>query len=179
MAPGTRVPLLAAMSFLFAGGLTGPAAAEDPPPQIEGCLAAVGTYLTKNSVTDQEAGDFVSRSLLSLTNGGHVFFTDSAEAGSASFQPFSDGRGAWRCVAGSDGKAAFRAVVIDFTFADGANDKQAIGRLDFDLAYDESAQELSGSGKLGFAPFEGNPMDLSQVTEVAAFTLTGIRVDAP
>ena len=174
-----RALFVAALAILFSGVVSGLALAEETPPEVEGCLGAVGTFLTKNGVDDPATGDFSSRSLLSFTNGGHVFFTDSGEAGSASFQPFSDGRGAWRCVSGDNNKAVFKAVVIDFTFPSGDKTQQSIGRLEFDLTYDESTRTLTGSGALGFVPFHGNPMEPDQVTEVATFKLTGIRVDAP
>ena len=49
--------------------------------EISACINAVGTYLTTNVRSASDATQIVSRSLLSLTNGGHAFFTDSGEAG--------------------------------------------------------------------------------------------------
>jgi hypothetical protein len=44
------------------------------------CGGLVGTYLTKNSVGGSQR---LSRSLISLTGSGQIFFTDSGEGGEA------------------------------------------------------------------------------------------------
>lgn len=79
-----------------------------------------------------------SRSLISFTGSGHIFFTDSGEGGEAGYAPFTDGRGAWRCLGG--GKA--RATTLDFTRATG-DSKAKIGRLEMDFSYDATAAETS------------------------------------
>ena len=156
-----------------------PAAGEDAPEEIAACLGAVGTYLTRNVADGGDLGSFTSRSLLSFTNGGHVFFTDSGEAGGDTFAPFSDGRGAWRCISSEDGIETFVAVIVDFTFTDAAQTDQSIGRLDFALSYDERTRGLSGTGTLGFVAFDGDPMDGTQVSGATSFRLSGQRIEAP
>ena len=56
------------------------------------CGGLVGTYLTKNSVAGGSQR-LTSRSLMSFTSSGQIFFTDSGEGGEAGYAPFTDGRG--------------------------------------------------------------------------------------
>ena len=87
-------PIALAAAFLAIAAPT--LAEDDTDPQIAPCIAAVGTFLTTRDIKVEGKPDMVMRSLLSLTNGGHAFFTDSSEGGVLDYQPFSDGRGVWR-----------------------------------------------------------------------------------
>ena len=107
---------LAALAFLAVPVLSPAALAEDADPALAGCSDAVGTFLTRRVNQTVSGVEHVGRSLLSLTNGGHAFFTDSAEGSVSGFQPFSDGRGVWRCVSGDAGTMRFTALILDFTF---------------------------------------------------------------
>ena len=163
-----------AATFLEAPG----ARAQGPGLPLSKCFDAVGTYLTTNYAKD-EHGKFISRSLISLTNGGHAFFTDSGEAGEPGFGPFSDGRGAWRCVSNQKGVTRFLATVLDFTFITPSAPKQQIGRLDIDASFDAAAQKLSGTMTLYIVPFDGDPLNKSNLREGATGKFEAQKVVAP
>jgi hypothetical protein len=146
---------------------------------LQDCADAVGTYLTKNFQDGGNPEDFMARSLLSLTNGGHAFFTDSGEGGEPGYKPFSDGRGAWRCVSKADGKSRISAVILDFTFPSKNGEKQQIGRLDLDAVYDTGTGKLESQTTLYFAPLSGNPMDKSALSQGQRFRIIGEKVSAP
>jgi hypothetical protein len=118
-------------------------------------------------------------SLLSLTNGGHAFFTDSGEGGEPGYQPFSDGRGAWRCLSNESGRATFAAVILDFTFVGPSDRAQRIARLDVRATFDAGTQTLDGETTLSFVPLAGDPFDPSALGDHAEFTFTGRKLDAP
>ena len=126
-------------------------------PPLTTCIDAVGTYLTINNAKGETSGSFRSRSLISLTNGGHAFLTDTGEGGEPDFGPFSDGRGAWRCVSNEGGVTRFAATVLDFTFVTASHPKQLIGRLDILGAYDAGAQKLIGKMALYLLPISSDP----------------------
>jgi len=155
--------------------LAGPASAADE--ELSACFAAVGTFLTTN--TNPEKGKEVGRSLISLTNGGHFFLTDSNEGGEAGFAPFTDGRGAWRCVSDEAGELHILATVLDFTHKTANFPGQTIARLDFDATYDESSGELSADVKLYFMPVEANPMDAANLEDPIPNQITGVRLSPP
>ena len=146
---------------------------------LSDCSDLVGTYLTKNFAKGASDETFTSRSLLSFTNGGHTFFTDSGETGEPGFGPFSDGRGAWRCVADEKGATKALATVLDFTFRTQSNPKQQIARLNFEARYDAQTEMISGTIKLYFAPITGDPLESSSLHGGDAFEFTGLRVEAP
>lgn len=157
--------------------LVGSATAQDKALPLSDCLAAVGTFLTSNKDTG-DSGTFVSRSLISFTNGGHTFFTDSDADGGAGFSPFSDGRGAWRCMGAADGVLTLQAVIVDFTYQNQENAKQQIGRLDIEAVFDSKADELAGRMGLSFVPLDGNPMKVEDLKRVAEATFTGYKIAA-
>ena len=154
------------------------AGAQDSGIPLSKCLDAVGTYLTINYVKD-ESGKFISRSLISLTNGGHAFFTDSGEAGQPGFAPFSGGRGAWRCVSNEKGVTRFLATVLDFTFITPSTPTQLIGRLDIDGSFDADAKKLSGTMTLYLVPIDGDPLKRSNLKEGATGKFEARKVIAP
>jgi hypothetical protein len=135
-----------------------PGGAQDAGLPLPNCFDAVGTYLTSNHTGD-DTSLFISRSLLSITNDGHAFFTDSAEGGGPGYGPFTGGRGAWRCLSGESGETRFKAIILDFTFAAASNPNQQIGRLDIEGTVDTSTGKLTGRMDLSFAPLEGDPMN--------------------
>jgi len=155
--------------------LAGPAFAADE--ELSACFGAVGTFLTKN--TNPESGRDVGRSLISLTNGGHFFLTDSNEGGEAGFAPFTDGRGAWRCVSDEAGELHILATALDFTKKTADFPDQKIARLDFDATYDESSGQLSADVKLYFIPVEANPMDAANLGDPIPNQITGVLVSPP
>jgi hypothetical protein len=166
---------LACAVVLVVGGAHTAVAADEP---LSACFKAVGTFLTTN--TNPDRGDeVVGRSLISLTNGGHMLFTDSNEGGEAEWAPFTDGRGAWRCVSDDSGKFHILATLLDFTVKTAEFPEQKIARLDFDATYDEASDTLDSDVTLYFIPFDANPMDKANLKEAIRNRMVGIRVTPP
>jgi hypothetical protein len=121
------MPTMHRTIFATAVLLSGIPAACSANEDLLACFDAVGTLLTTNlnPTNSREVG----RSLISLTNGGHFFLTDSNEGGEARFAPFAAGRGIWRCVSDEAGsgtswrRARLHPQTADFT-------EQRIARLD-------------------------------------------------
>ncbi|MEM7446370.1 MAG: hypothetical protein AAF414_23825 [Pseudomonadota bacterium] len=162
-----------AASALLALAIISPAAAQDDTdPAINECIDAVGTYLTLREYD----GGSIDRSLISLTNGGHAFLTDSAQGGVRGYQPFSDARGTWRCLGADNGQLQFEALILDFTFADGDEPDRQIARLDITASYDPANGALTGNAALSFTPLSGNPLDSASLESNSGYEFTGIRV---
>jgi hypothetical protein len=138
------------------------------------CHELVGTYLTKNFVKGETSGDFTSRSLIALSGSGQASFTDSGEGGEAGFGPFTDGRGAWRCIEAN--KA--RAVTLDFTTPTLDAPKADVGRLDFELAYDQASKTIKGTATLHLVPLGSDPLKPGEGAG-RQFEIVGQRVEAP
>jgi hypothetical protein len=173
-------PVLVAATIAAAAsvaGLSGVRSEEAALP-LDECLDAVGTYLTTNPASDQPGG-FASRSLISLTNGGHSFFTDSGQEGGAGFAPFTEGRGAWRCVSHDGNVTRLRATIIDFTLVTADWPTQHIGRLDIDATYDKDAGKLSGTLALSLAPIDADPMNEADLKKIADGPFDGYKITAP
>ncbi len=176
-----RCPTLAVLALAVAVATCVSASgvrAEGAGLPLSKCLDAVGTFLTINDAKD-DGKKFASRSLISLTNGGHAFFTDSGDAGGPGFGPFSDGRGAWSCVSDEDGATRFLATILDFTFVTPSFPEQKIGRLDLEGSFDAATEKLLGTMTLSLVPIDGNPLDKSALKEVVTATFEGQKVDAP
>lgn len=171
--PGTALATILMGSGLMFSGASGANAADE---DLSACIDAVGTFLTTNLGAD---GEVVGRSLISLTNGGHIFLTDSNEGGATHFASFSDGRGAWRCESDAEGKAHILATVLDFTHKTEAFPNQTIARLDYDASYDAGTDTLSAEVSLYFVPIDANPMDAAMLKDPVPNKITGIRVKAP
>lgn len=139
------------------------------------CADSIGTFLTKNAA---EESSYTSRSLISFTDARLAFFTDSGEGGEAGFAPFTDGRGAWRCVADETGAGRVWATTLDFTLA-AQESKAQIGRLDFDLGYDADKRTIAGTATLYLLPFETDPLAPGELKDGRRFEITGRRVEAP
>ena len=169
----------AAFAFLSVPAAVPAALADDTDAAIADCAEAVGTFLMRRVNQGVTGPESVGRSLLSLTNGGHAFFTDSAAGGIADFQPFSDGRGAWRCVSGDAGTMRFTALILDFTFPTADRPDPLIARLDIEAVYDSSSNALTGKTALGFVPLAGNPMDETQLANRLTYDFTGSRIVLP
>lgn len=172
-------PPMALVAAVVAGSIgAGAANAQETGRPLSDCLDAVGTYLTSNH-TGNDTSLFISRSLLSLTNGGHAFFTDSAEGGGPGFGPFTGGRGAWRCLSNENGETRFKAIILDFTFATASDPDQQIGRLDIAGAVDATTGKLSGRMDLSFAPLEADPMNPDDLKAAGWSGFDGYRITVP
>lgn len=143
---------------------------------LSACFGAVGTFLTTN--VNPSRGEDVGRSLISLTNGGHVFLTDSNEGGEAGIAPFTEGRGAWRCVSDEAGRLHILATVLDFTFKTEAFPEQKIARLNYDAIYDEATDMLSADVKIYFMPIDADPMDPANLKDPTPNQISGVRITA-
>ncbi|MCR9138141.1 MAG: hypothetical protein NXI27_19235 [Alphaproteobacteria bacterium] len=159
---------------------TSPALAQDDAaPQIAQCIKAVGTYLTQRENPTVTGPERVGRSLLSLTNGGHAFLTDSASGGVSGFQPFSDGRGVWRCQSAADGVETFSAMILDFTFPTDKFPDPLIARIDIEATVQAADNRLTGKTTIRFAPLAGDPMDETQLQNPIEYAFTGQRLTLP
>lgn len=176
---GTRILTVAAIALVTALSPSPVIADDDAAPQIIGCIEAVGTYLTRRENPTIEGPERVGRSLLSLTNGGHAFLTDSAGGGVSGFQPFSDGRGVWRCETGADGTGTLSAVILDFTYPTDKYPAPQIARLDIEATYETASNQLNGKTTIRFAPLDANPMDETQLKDRIEYDFTGIRITLP
>lgn len=158
---------------IMLGGASSAAAADEP---LSACFDAVGTFLTTN--TDVASGEVVARGLISLTNGGHFFRTDSNEGGIDGFAPFTETRGAWRCTSDDDGTLHILATALDFSHKTAKYPEQTMGRLDFDAVYNEQSDSISGEMDLYFVPIDADPMDGAMLKDGLRFTFESIRVTA-
>jgi hypothetical protein len=82
--------------------------------------------------------------LISLTNGGHFFRADSNEGGTEGYVPFSETRGAWRCVSDDGEKLHIVATGIDFSQKTPKFPDQSLARIDYDAVYNEESDGLAG-----------------------------------
>lgn len=158
------------LAALLALGIAASAPSSAGAASAGQCGGLVGTYLTKNSGSQR----LTSRSLMSFTSSGQIFFTDSGEGGEAGYAPFTDGRGAWRCLGG--GKA--RATTLDFTLPAAGDSKPRIGRPDMNFSYDAKTKTITGTGVLYFVSLTSDPMQPSELKDGRDFELTGQRVEA-
>lgn len=158
-----------------------------PQPALAGirgsCAKAVGTFLTKNAL-DNNGREGTSRSLLVLTNGGHVLRFDSDETGAAmDSRPFGDSAGTWRCDRVSrDGTVHLTAAMLDFTFPDAQGDQGQIARIDVSGTYTPKTGLIELSGMLGFMPLDANGQAagaLGHSTGRTKIHLTGQRIELP
>ena len=91
--------------------------------------------------------------------------TDSNEGGEAGYAPFTEGRGAWRCVSDEAGQLHILATVLDFTHKTADFPDQKVARLDYDATYDEDSGKLSADVKLYFMPIEADPLDAAMLKD--------------
>jgi len=141
----------------------------------DACAAAVGTYLTEN-LPKPDPGHEQSRSLIALTNGGHVIFVDSGERGEAGYSPFSDGLGRWRCLSGVGEPIRFSGTILDFTIP--KDGPQQIARLDFSGAYDARTETMRTTFTLHFVPIHSDPLDRAALKGGIRFETIGRKVVA-
>ncbi|MEO1224362.1 MAG: hypothetical protein AAFX92_09035 [Pseudomonadota bacterium] len=154
-------------------GVSGTALAQDVP--LSECFDAVGTYIAEKTVASADAGP----SLISLTNGGQAFLVDANQAGVEDYAPFSDGLGAWRCVAADAGTIHIHATMMDFTFITADHPEQQIARLDYMIAYDRESELFQGTAELYFLALHSDPTDRDALPEPAlTIDLNGVRVTA-
>ncbi len=151
------------------------AQAEEP---LSACFAAVGTFITENTVGAEQAGPVHSRSLLSFTNGGHAFRNDSDQDGGQMHLSFGDSRGVWRCDGAEGGKVKLSAVMLNFTYPGKDHGRRLIGRLDYNGTYDTADQTLRLSALLTFVPIDGDPLG-PRPKEGIPVAIVGKKIEVP
>ena len=154
--------------------LCAPVMADDAELPVKNCADAVGTFLMSERQTD---GDAKSRSLMALTNGGHVMFIGSDEESETGYAPFADGLGRWRCLSKEGEKPKLRAVILNFTYP--AEGDQKIGRIDLDGTVDPGSGVFKAKATLSFFPLDANPMKDKPEERGGKFDVTGRKVEAP
>lgn len=153
--------------------LPAPAIAQDAELPVHACAAAVGTFLTGDASAGVETS---SRSLIALTNGGHVMFVDSGQRGGPEYAAFSDGLGRWQCLSSQGEDPRLHAVLLDFTFPEDGD--QEIGRVDFEGTVDPATGELTATATLSFFPLDSDPLT-AEPSRSEQFTLSGRKIDVP
>lgn len=148
-------------------------AADEP---LSACFDAVGTFLATNA--DVESKEVTSRSLISLTNGGHFFRADSNEGGTEGYAPFTETRGAWRCVSDDGGELHVVATGIDLSQKTSEFPDQSLARIDYDAVYNEESDGLAGQFTFYLVPIDGKRMDRAESGKMRSFTFDSIRVTA-
>lgn len=149
------------------------------------CSQAVGTFLTQNTLDNNDNGKSgTSRSLLVLTNGGHAIRFDSDETGATmDHRPFGDSAGTWRCDGvDEDGTVHLTATMLDFTFPRAEGKKGQIARIDVAGRYAPKTEVMELKGRLGFLPMDTDAQTadaLSQAPGTIALTLRGTRIELP
>lgn len=154
-----------------------PALAAEEPASIRGCEPAVGTFLLSRHVARPDGATVIERSLISLTNGGHAFFTDSAQGGVDGYQPFSEARGAWECTSADDGTLSI--LMLDFTFPTKGEPEQKIARIAMDAAFAPDGSTLSGTANIAFTALEDDPLDAANLTDPIEYDFEGVRIAIP
>jgi hypothetical protein len=162
--------LLLAASLTFVVSI---AASRTGYAEAGACHDLVGTYLTEN-FAEGESGSFTSRSLIVLSGSGQASFTDSGEGGEKGFGPFTDGRGAWRCLEANK----LHAITLDFTTPTAEQPRADIGRLEFDLVYDPASKTIKGTATLRLVPLGSDPLAAGDGGG-RQFEVKGQRVEAP
>ncbi len=168
---------LAAFVFCFSASLSSAQATDDGDAAMVGCSIAVGTYLTTRVNQSAQGEEHTGRSLFSFTNGGHAFLSDSAQGGVEGFQPFSDGRGVWRCTADENDKIEISALILDFTYPTNGKPDPQIARLDIKASYDDTSKEITGKTMISFTALDGDPMDRDALKNPIGYTFTGKKIN--
>ena len=154
--------------WMIAAALAASLTALPVQAQDTSCNAGlVGTWLT---TIQNAAGDYASRSLLTIHADGTIVSADSAQNQGLQGSSFSAQHGAWRCSTSSSAAA----TTLNFGFPA----RESIARSDWTLAHDGKA--LKGTialhifpGVKGIDPFraDSKPVD--------TFNFTAQRVSAP
>ena len=168
-----------ALSMVLALGLlAGCNKPGEPELPVHACGEAVGTFLTRDFVPGITGDVETSRSVLALTNGGNVMFTDSNEGGVDGYPPFTAALGRWRCLSGSGDAPELSATMLDFSLAEEAGKKQ-IARADFKATFDPDTSSFIASGTLSFVPLDADPYAPGVLDNALPLKFTGIKIVAP
>ena len=142
--------------------------------EIDGkCAQAVGTFLTTNELQNKGKKG-TSRSLLVLTNGGHVLRSDSDETtATMDHRAFGDSAGRWRCDGvADDGSIRMTMVMLNFTYPEKQTEIGQIARIDLSGRYVPKTQTLEMKGELGFVPMSDTAHDGAPLAKKATDLIT-------
>ncbi|MEQ8652522.1 MAG: hypothetical protein RIC87_08680 [Kiloniellales bacterium] len=170
-----RSKTVLALSLLLAGA--GLASAEEP--MSADCLPAVGSYITKNSLPDGQGGTIHSRSLISLTNGGHALRSDSDQYSGLGKQAFGDSHGAWRCAGVKGEEIAIRATMLNFSYPQKAGEDALIGVITYQGSYNTKDDRLRLSGGLRFVGENDDPFGPHIQIAPIPIEVEGVKIEAP
>jgi len=133
---------------------------------IRDCRKIVtGTYLTTNS------GDFGSfRGIITFTEDGNFFATDSIQSGVPSVQPFGDIQGSWKCI----GDREITATTLNFNYPT-TTLPGSIGRGDFRATFEPKTGTVQATATLRNFDLNADPLN-DDAPVIGTFTFTGQRV---
>ncbi len=127
-----------------------------------------GSYLT--TIVDAK-GKFSSRGVISFSEDGNLFVTDSNQGGvQGVFNPFGDTQGSYTCTSNRE----IRAVGINFGFS-GPNGVNDIARSDIQATLNQQSMELQGIITVSSFALDANPLK-GAGSVVGSFQFTGQRI---
>ncbi|MDF5723483.1 MAG: hypothetical protein PUP91_24045 [Rhizonema sp. PD37] len=148
-------------------------------PHQTRCRNLVGTYIAQTFLN----GDFTGRRVLTLTEDGNFFVTDSNQGGTqgvpiaAQSSPnnrFTNGQGVWECTKTGD----FTAKSLNFNFPDPQSTLSVkTARVDYSATFSSQTQTVQGTFEIRTFNLTENPLeDNVPVSQGESFTFTGQRV---
>jgi hypothetical protein len=152
-----------------------PAAAEVP---LSECGAAVGTFLTRNSLPDGDSGTLQTRSLITFSAEGLATRNDSDQDGGVVGTPFGEGRGAWRCDAVEGNTTTLTAVILNFGYSP-EGETPTLARMDYRGSYDSGSNVLRLDATLIFLPLDSDPFAGTTTAETVPVAIDGMKVSVP
>lgn len=168
-----RIRGLAVAAILGAVAL--PAAAEAP---LADCAAAVGVYLTRNSLPDSEGAIMQTRSLITLSAEGLATRNDSDQDGGVEGTPFGEGRGTWRCDGVEGSTAKVSAVILNFGYSP-EGEAPTLARMDYSGEVDGTTGVLRLTAKLVFLPVDSDPFSGTTDQQAVTVDIVGEQVRVP
>ncbi|HKY93753.1 MAG TPA: hypothetical protein VJL84_00550 [Kiloniellales bacterium] len=166
-----RIAILATL----ASGLAGPALSEVP---LADCAAAVGTFLTRNSLPDGDGGMMQTRSLITLSAEGLATRNDSDQDGGVVGTPFGEGRGTWRCDSVEGNTIRLSAVILNFGYSPEGEDR-TLARMDYVGELDSASGLLRMTARLVFLPIDSDPFAGKTEQDAVPVDIVGEKVLVP
>ena len=184
---GYSKPLAAALATLALaacsnGNAEGDKTSTSTDLPVHACAEAVGTYLTTDKATEPDSPTIDSRSLIALTNGGHVMFIDSGEGGAKTFAPFTDALGRWTCLSQVGEAPRLKATALDFTLpvlTEGDAATQQIARVDFTATVDPASGVIEADAILAFVPLNADPYGDGATDGALEWQFSGYKIEVP
>lgn len=169
-------PLASIVALILAPASLAPSLAQAEVPLAE-CTAAVGTFLTRNSLPDSDDGVLQTRSLITLSAEGLATRNDSDQDGGVVGTPFGEGRGTWRCDGVEGTVVRLSAVILNFGYSPEGEDA-TLARMDYSGEYDSATNVLRLAAKLVFLPLDSDPF-AGTTDEAVPVDIVGEKVLVP